>query len=276
MTKHFHKLFIVAAIAILVISVCPQPMRVVASEPPAHGRLEDNARSSMRDWSFAFENYPMNHQWMANTLDIAVRYKLKPTASSHNAPDFTTIFNQVNQFLTDHDSQDDYWEIVNRKLTDVILRENPTLDSVTIRLQVQPRPNIPFTCTTTVTRTTSGQLLELWSFSALNLPVHQLGRKAVNGYVDYTYKTGILDSEYPDFVPIQNQIAAFLKHDASQSTNWEEVDRRLAAAILSNYPAISSLTLRLEALPTQERPYIHSSTVTLAQLSLPTQTTQYP
>ena len=68
----------------------------------------------------------MNHQWMANTLNIAVRYRLKPNASSRNAPNFTTIFNQVTRSLAHH-PQDDYWEIVNRKLTEVILQENSAL-----------------------------------------------------------------------------------------------------------------------------------------------------
>jgi hypothetical protein len=275
MTKHFHRTFVVATITGLGMFVCPQPLRTVASEPNASDRFENPARSPMRDWGFAFENYPMNHQWMANTLNIAVRYTLKPTASNHNAPNFTTIFNQVNRFLT-HQPQDDYWEIINRKLTDVILQENPALDSVTIRLQVQPRAKIPFACTTTVTRTKSGQLLELWSFSALNLPVSQQGGKAVNVYVDYTYKTRILDSEYPDFLIIQKQVAEFLKNYPNQFTNWEVVNRKLAGAVLGNHPAISSITLRLEALPTQQLPYTHSSTVTLAQSSLPTQTINYP
>lgn len=264
MTKHFHRTLIFAAIAISIMSVGSQPIRAVAFEPEVNDRIGENPRSHIRDWSFAFENYLMNHQWMANSLNIAVRYTLKPTASSRNAPNFTTIFNQVTRSLAHH-RQDDYWEIVNRKLTEVILQENSALDSVTIRLQVQPRAKIPFTCTTTATRTTLGELLELWSFSAINLPVNQAGRKAVNVYVDYTYKTGILDSEYPDFVSIQNQVAGFLKDYPSQVTNWEVVNRSLAGAILSDYPAISSITLRLEALPTEQLPYTHSSTVTLVQ-----------
>ncbi|PZV11637.1 MAG: hypothetical protein DCF22_14065 [Leptolyngbya sp.] len=264
MTKYFYKTLMFGAIAISIMSVCSQPIRAVASEPEVDDRVEETPQSSMRDWSFAFENYPMNHQWMANTLNIAVRYTLKPNASSRNAPDFTTMFNQVTRSLAHH-PQDDYWEIVNRKLTDVILRENPALYSVTIRLQVQPRTKVPFTCTTTVTRTASGELVEAWSFSAMNLSVDQPGRKAVNVYVDYTYKTGILDSEYPDFVPIQNQVAEFLKDYPRQVTNWEVVNRNLAGAILSEYPAISSITLRLEVLPTEQLPYTHSSTVTLIQ-----------
>jgi hypothetical protein len=264
MKKYFHKTLIFGAIAISIMSVWLQPSRAVASEPEIDNRVEEDTRSSMRDWSFAFENYPMNHQWMANSLNIAVRYTLKPSASSHNAPDFTTMFNQITRSLAHH-PQDDYWEIVNRKLTEAILQENSALDSVTIRLQVQPRAKIPFTCTTTATRTTSGQLIELWSFSAMNLPVNQPGRKAVNVYVDYTYKTGILDSEYPDFVPIQNQVAEFLKNYPRQVTNWEVVNRNLAGEILNDYPAIASITLRLEVLSTEQLPYTHSSTVTLIQ-----------
>ena len=264
MKKYFRRTLIFAAISISAMSICPQPIRAVASEPEVDDRVEDKTRSSMRDWSFAFENYPMNHQWMANTLNISVRYRLKPNASSRNAPNFTTIFDQITRSLAHH-PQDDYWEIVNRKLTEVILQENSALDSVTIRLQVQPRAKIPFTCTTTATRTTSGQLIELWSFSAMNLPVDQPGRKAVNVYVDYTYKTGILDSEYPDFVPIQQQVAEFLKEYPRQVTNWEVVNRNLAGEILNDYPAISSVTLRLEVLPTEQLPYTHSSTVTLIQ-----------
>ena len=264
MTKYFYKTLMFGAIAISAMSICPQPIRAVASQPEVDDHVVDKTRSSMRDWSFAFENYPMNHQWMANTLNIAVRYTLKPNASSHNAPDFTTIFNQITRSLAHH-PQDDYWEIVNRKLTEVILQENSALEAVTIRLQVQPRAKIPFPCTTTATRTTSGQLIELWSFSAMDLPVDQPGRKAVNVYVDYTYKTGILDSEYPDFVSIQQQVAEFLKDYPRQVTNWEVVNRNLAGEILNDYPAISSVTLRLEVLPTEQLPYTHSSTVTLIQ-----------
>lgn len=227
-------------------------------------------RSPMKDWSFAVNGYSVYHGKTVNTLNIAIRYTLKDEAadtdiSNPDPSNFTSLLNQVTEFLTHYPNEDDYWEVINRNLTEATLRKNPSLSSLTIKLEVLPGANFPYTRATTVTYTAEGQCSEAWSFFSTDNPVDHQGRQAVNIYAEYTYKPGLHRSQYPDFEPIQTDVADLLIHYPDPFDSWETVNRQLAEAILAEYPTIANLRLSLQALPTQELPYAYSTSVMLTQ-----------
>jgi hypothetical protein len=67
-------------------------------------------------------------------------------------PDFTDILKDIQGFLNNYPNETDYWEILNKKLTQRVLRKYPVLSSVTSEMQVSPSAMIPYTRSTIVTR----------------------------------------------------------------------------------------------------------------------------
>lgn len=90
--------------------------------------------------SFGFElkSYPMEHQeWAMSDISISYRYVDNPKLDPNIYPDFVPIAKKVDQFLKNYPNETDYWEIVNKKLTQFLLNEYPTLSSVRVEIDVQ-------------------------------------------------------------------------------------------------------------------------------------------
>jgi hypothetical protein len=220
---------------------------------------------AMQNWSFSVKGYAVEHQHIANTINIAVKYSLKESSTALNAANFMPLLNRMTQFFVEYPNEDDYWEVVNRRLTEMILQEHPEMRSITISLEVLHRDTIPHTGISTVTATDQEPPIELWQFLSTNIPVHHQGREQVNLSVQYRYQQGIINREYPDFLPIYNRLVNLLANYSHSADSWEVVNWNLAAAILAENTNLMNVTVKLEAAPTLERPYPCSTTVSLAK-----------
>ena len=214
-------------------------------------------------WSFKLENYPISHQGL-NNLNIGVDYVYKPGIKNDEYPDFVPIYKKIDELLVNYPNETDFWEILNRNLTQQILAENPSMHSLTIDLDVLPTASAPYERSSTVTRNRQGQLLESWNFQIPDYPIQHQGLNALNIDVDYNYKQGIMTAEYPNFIPIYNQINQLLVNYPDENQFWEILNRNLTRRILDENPAIDSLVLQLDILPTERLPYNRSSIVTRA------------
>jgi hypothetical protein len=67
-------------------------------------------------------------------------------------PDFRLIAKDIEMFLTNYPNETDYWEIVNKKITALILKKYSTLVSVTSQIEVSPTPTIPYLRSSITTR----------------------------------------------------------------------------------------------------------------------------
>jgi hypothetical protein len=220
---------------------------------------------AMQNWSFAVKGYTVKHQHIVNTVNVVVKYSLQGSSTTLNISNFMSLPNRITQFFVEYPNEDDYWEVVNRRLTEMILREHPEMRSLTISLEVLHRDTIPHTGISTVTATDQEPLIEVWQFSSVNIPIHHQGREQANLSVQYRYKQGITNREYPDFVSIYDQIVNLLATYSHSKDSWEVVNWNLAAAILAENANLMNVTVKLEAAPTLERPYPYSTTVSLAQ-----------
>ncbi len=97
----------------------------------------------LREESFGFEmkDYAMDHHSLT-TLDITVdfRYADQPVVQPSNYVDFVPIAEEIDRFLTEYPNEKDFWEIVNRNLTEKILNDNPAIDSLKIEMKVNAAP----------------------------------------------------------------------------------------------------------------------------------------
>lgn len=226
-----------------------------------------NAEQATRTGNQGFwvSGYALEHQHMANTINIAVDYTLKDTIPALHKSNSTAWFNRITKFLIEYPNEDDFWEVVNRELTQTMLQEHPELRSLTISLEVLPRATIPYSCISTVTATDQDQVTQKWQFTSFNNLVHRWGRETVTASVEYTYRSGIAAHEYPDFVPIQQRLAEQLETYAKASDSWETINQQLAAMILAEHSTLTDITLELRAMPTSTRPYPYSTSVSLIQ-----------
>ncbi|MEG3975109.1 hypothetical protein QT970_10865 [Microcoleus sp. herbarium8] len=109
------------------------------------GQVKENANVSLT-------NYAIDHQG-ANQLNLDVDYQYKPEIAPNNYLDFGPLYQSIDNFLTKYPNETDFWEVVNKKLTQNILSENPALAAVDVNLNILPNQNLPYNRTSKVTRT---------------------------------------------------------------------------------------------------------------------------
>ncbi len=214
-------------------------------------------------WNFTLANYPINHQGL-NNLNIDVNYKYKDGIQNYQYPDFVPIYKSIENFLVNYPNETDFWEIVNKNLTEKVLADNPAISSVTVNLDVLPTNKLPYERSSTVTRTQDGKLGEAWDFKIPNYSIDHQGLNNLNIDVKYQYKPGITQDEYPDFVPIYKSIDSFLTNYPNETDFWEILNKSLTQKLLAENPALDSLQINLEVLPTNRLPYERASIVSIA------------
>ena len=62
----------------------------------------------------------------------------------------------IGQFLTHYPGQMDYWEIVNKQMTQMLLKKYPMLASITSVIEVGPTRSLPHVRLCIVTRSRQG------------------------------------------------------------------------------------------------------------------------
>src|SRR4028118_1635767 len=219
-------------------------------------------------WAFNFKDYTIDHQGL-NTLNIKVDYGLKPGITQNEYPDFVPIYTSIDNFLVNYPNETDFWEIVNKNLTEKVLEENPVLTDISIQLEVLPTDRLPYDRTSTVFRSRSGQLKEDGNFSLKDYAINHQGLNKLNIDIGYQYKPEITPNEYPDFLPIYKSIDNFLTKYPNETDFWEIVNKNLTQNILNENPTWAAIDININVLPSQSLPYNRTSKVTRTQPSNP-------
>jgi hypothetical protein len=107
-------------------------------------------------------------------------------------------------------------------------------------------------------------MVETWKFSSGDSPIYYHERELVNITAEYTYRAGLGDRDYPDFVPIYRQLIHQFASKTGTNESWEMMNQDLAALVLAEQPSLTNIVLTLNALPTVKRPYPYSTQVSLA------------
>jgi len=110
-----------------------------------HGRL-------VEEFSFWIKDFKVDHQGENHNLNISISYRYVANITKTQYPDFRWLAKDVETLLTNYPNEDDYWEIVNKQLTALLLKKYAGLMSVTSELKVDPSPLVPYTRSSRVTR----------------------------------------------------------------------------------------------------------------------------
>ena len=202
-------------------------------------------KTSLNESSFTIENYPIEHQGK-NTLDIRIDYRQKDNQKSATIFQEQTFAHQLHQLIFNYPNETDFWEVLNYQLTQELLAQNPNLSSISITLAVYPNQEFPYYRASTVTRTDNGQIEESWHFNFRSSSMENADKNPAYINVNYTYKTHAFSHQYPDFIPIYQQIEYFLANQTYARESWLLIDRKLTQMLLQENPQISSLSLELE------------------------------
>ena|GEM_PF-1562137 len=103
-------------------------------------------------FTFLIKDFKIDHQGENNNLNITISYRYKTNLSNAEYPDFTVIAKQIETLLTSYPNEEDYWEIVNKKITLVVLEKYSAITKITSQIQVSPSPNTHYLRSSIVTR----------------------------------------------------------------------------------------------------------------------------
>jgi hypothetical protein len=106
----------------------------------------------VEQFSFLIKDFKMDHQAQMNNLNISVQYRYVTNISNAEYPDFRLIEKDIETFLNNYPNETDYWEILNKKMTSMVIKKYRSLTSVTADIEVLPSSVVPFLRSSTVTR----------------------------------------------------------------------------------------------------------------------------
>lgn len=104
------------------------------------------------EFSFAIQDFKMNHQTQINNININFRYCYETGIENSKYPDFRALVKDIQDSLNNYPNEEDYWEIVNKNLTLMVLKKYPMLASVTNEMQISPTGLVPFLRSSIVSR----------------------------------------------------------------------------------------------------------------------------
>ena len=136
---------------IATVTLCLTPI-IVESAPQVEARqARPQGNHLVEEFSFSIKDFKVDHQGQ-NNLNISVKYSYRANMAVSDYPDFRLIAKDIEMFLTNYPNKTDYWEIVNKKITALILKKYSTLVSVTSQIEVSPTPTIPYLRSSITTR----------------------------------------------------------------------------------------------------------------------------
>ena len=121
---------------------------------PQFSRSKQQARvdtNLVEEFSFVIKDLKVDHQG-GNTLNINVRYRYKANMHLSDYPDFRLVAKDLETFLTNYPNDTDYWEIVNKKITLLVLDKYSAIASVTSQIDVSPTTAVPYFRSSITTR----------------------------------------------------------------------------------------------------------------------------
>lgn len=216
--------------------------KAIGVQPPVSSLSSvSHGVSIEKHWDLTMKNHMMQHHQGFQALNITVECTFDQT---NLTPKLFAMYGEIDQFLSRYPNETDYWEVINRELAKTILQYHSELSSVSITLEILPNERIPYNRASIVTQNRNGESVEEWRFTA-RVPVQVQGDD-LNYEVEYLYRDGIANTEYPDFVPISDRTTQLLMAALTKGEPWEYANQDIATSILQKYPVLEDFTSYLD------------------------------
>jgi len=133
--------------------VCGMFLLVALSCPLAQAQQRQNQHTRVvEEFSFWIKDLKVDHQGEVNTLNISVSYRYVAGIKTADYPDFRLLAKDIENFLATYPNEVDYWEIVNKRVTELLLKKYPAVAGVTCEMKADPTKTVPYLRATRVTR----------------------------------------------------------------------------------------------------------------------------
>jgi hypothetical protein len=109
-------------------------------------------RIASEGFSFLIKDFSMDHQGEVNNLNLTIRYRYKAPIANSDYPDFTVVAGDIERLLANYPNKTDYWEIVNKRITLLVLEKYPAIAEVTSEIQVSPSAKVRYVRSSIMTR----------------------------------------------------------------------------------------------------------------------------
>ena len=106
----------------------------------------------LEEFDFYIKNFNMDHQGELHTLTIRISMQYVRGIQNSAYPDFRLIARDVETYLSKYPNKTDYWEIVNKKLTELILHRYLPISRVRSEVEISASPLVPYDRVSTATR----------------------------------------------------------------------------------------------------------------------------
>jgi hypothetical protein len=113
---------------------------------------QQNGGLPSEEFSFLIKDFKIDHQGETNTLNISISYHYVVNIANSDYPDFRWLAKDVETLLSNYPNETDYWEIVNKQITSLLMKKYPALASVTCEMTVDQSGQVPYTRMSRVTR----------------------------------------------------------------------------------------------------------------------------
>src|ERR1051326_4689717 len=110
---------------------------VVHSQSLAPATVSQAAQQRLsEEFSFLIKDFKIDHQGETNTLNISISYRYVVNIKNSDYPDFRWLAKDVESLLSNYPNKTDYWEIVNKRITALLMQRYPGITSLTCELKV--------------------------------------------------------------------------------------------------------------------------------------------
>lgn len=144
-------------LGIVLLTISSMVMVYPQSSTPAGNSSARASGNAVEEFSFLIKDFQLDHQTEHHNLNISLSYRYVANISKADYPDFRWLAKDVETFLTNYPNEDDYWEIVNKGVTSMLMRKYAALASLTCEFRVDPSGKVPYTRSSRVTRTRRGR-----------------------------------------------------------------------------------------------------------------------
>jgi len=115
-------------------------------------KQQSKSEALIEEFSFWIKDLKDDHQGELNNVNISVSFRYVANIANAEYPDFRLLAKDVEVFLKDYPNEQDYWEIVNKQLTSLLLKKYPMIKSITVDLKLDPTRLDPYTRSSRVSR----------------------------------------------------------------------------------------------------------------------------
>lgn len=125
-----------------------------AAQSPAR---VDEGSDLTEQFSFSIKDLKVTHFSEAQNLNITIHLRYETGIADKAYPDFRLVYQDIEEFLANYPNETDYWEIINKKLTLMVLNKYPIVSMVTSDIQISPTRLAPYQRSSMVTQHRAGK-----------------------------------------------------------------------------------------------------------------------